>query len=156
MTNGLSDQYRLRRRTAIEKLVDQGLKKIFVQEEELLGSYLAEDIINEDSGEVLFESGDQLDEESLKSLKEIKPEQIKVLIVDNNNAGPWILNTFASDKNTSREEALVDIYRVMRPGEPPAYETAEALFNSLFFDNDRYFNSVTLVSITSLNSSCGL
>ncbi len=122
----------------LKKIVDEGLKKIFIEEDELIGTYLSEDIINEETGEVLFESGDQLDEESLKELKAINTDQIKVLIVDNNNAGPWILNTFANDKNTSREEALVDIYRVMRPGEPPAYETAEALFNSLFFDNERY------------------
>ena len=55
-------------------------------------------------------------------------------MVDGNNVGPWILNTIQNDKNVSREEALVDIYRVMRPGEPPAYESAETLFQNLFFD----------------------
>ncbi len=122
----------------LKKLSEDGLKKIFIQEEELIGSYLAEDLINEKTGEVLFESGDQLDEDSINALKKLEPENIRILIVDRNNAGPWILNTFAVDKNATREEALVDIYRVMRPGEPPAYETAEALFKNLFFDKERY------------------
>ncbi len=123
---------------SLKKFSEDGLKNIFIQEDELLGSYLAEDIINEQTGEVLFEAGDKLDSESLNLLTEIKLENIKILIVDNNNAGPWMLNTFANDKNATREEALVDIYRVMRPGEPPAYETAEALFKGLFFDSERY------------------
>ena len=63
---------------------------------------------------------------------------LKVLSIDNSSVGPWIRNTLALDKNASREEALVDIYRVMRPGEPPAHETAEILFNNLFFDEERY------------------
>ena len=60
------------------------------------------------------------------------------MTVDSNTVGPWILNTIQNDKNLTREEALVDIYRVMRPGEPPAYESAEALFHNLFFDEERY------------------
>ncbi len=123
---------------SLKKLQEEGLKNIFVQEEELFGSYLAEDIINESSGEVLYEAGEQLNEESLSVLKEIALKDFRVLIVDNNNAGPWIINTLAVDKNATREEALVDIYRVMRPGEPPAYETAEALFRGLFFDHEKY------------------
>ena len=122
----------------LKKLSEDGLKKIFIQEEELIGSYLSEDLINEQTGEVLFEAGQQLDEDAINSLKKLEPKTINILIVDSNNAGPWILNTFGVDKNASREEALVDIYRVMRPGEPPAYDTAEALFKSLFFDNERY------------------
>src|SRR5262249_17512767 len=58
--------------------------------------------------------------------------------IDHINVGPYIRNTLAVDKNASREEALIDIYRVMRPGEPPALETAETLFQGLFFDSERY------------------
>ena len=116
----------------LKKLSEDGLKKIFIQEEELIGSYLSEDLINEQTGEVLFEAGQQLDEDAINSLKKLEPKTINILIVDSNNAGPWILNTFGVDKNASREEALVDIYRVMRPGEPPAYDTAEALFKVCF------------------------
>ena len=63
---------------------------------------------------------------------------MNILSIDSSSVGPWIRNTLALDKNASREEALVDIYRVMRPGEPPAHETAEILFNNLFFDEERY------------------
>ena len=65
-------------------------------------------------------------------------DSLTVLSIDNSSIGPWIRNTLAADKNATREEALVDIYRVMRPGEPPAHETAEALFKGLFFDKERY------------------
>ena len=122
----------------LNKLQDEGLKQILLNEEEIYESYLAEDIIDENTGKVIYEAGDQLNEESLTLLKENSLEEFRVLVVDNNNAGPWILNTLANDKNATREEALVDIYRVMRPGEPPAYESAETLFNGLFFDNEKY------------------
>ena len=78
----------------LKKLSEDGLKKIFIQEEELIGSYLSEDLINEQTGEVLFEAGHQLDEDAINSLKKLEPKTIKILIVDSNNAGPWILNTF--------------------------------------------------------------
>jgi len=100
----------------LKKIQDEGLKKILLNEEQIYGSFLAEDIINEKTGHVLYEAGEELNEESLGSLKENSLEEFRVLIVDNNNAGPWLLNTLANDKNATREEALVDIYRVMRPG----------------------------------------
>ena len=65
-------------------------------------------------------------------------KELSVLNIDHVNVGPYIRNTLAADKNDSREGALVDIYRVMRPGEPPTAEAAEDLFNSLFFDGERY------------------
>ena len=71
-------------------------------------------------------------------LSENKVKEISVLAIDHTNVGAYMRNTMFSDKNTNRDEALVDIYRVMRPGEPPTLETAEALFHSLFFDSERY------------------
>ena len=109
-----------------------------MQEEELIGKYIAEDIINEDTGEVYAEAGDEITEDFIKIFKLNNLGTLKVLSIDNSSIGPWIRNTLALDKNSTREEALVDIYRVMRPGEPPAPETAEILFNSLFFDEERY------------------
>ena len=89
------------------------------------------------TGEVLYEAGDLIDEELLSSVKSLNIRNIKILMVDSNNAGPWLLNTIQNDKNFTREEALVDIYRVMRC-EPPAYESADELFKNLFFDEERY------------------
>ena len=71
-------------------------------------------------------------------LSENKVKEISVLAIDHTNVGAYMRNTMFSDKNTNRDEALVDIYRVMRPGEPPTLETAEALFHGLFFDSERY------------------
>ena len=122
----------------LKKLEEEGLKHILIKDDELIGSYIAEDIINISSGEVLFEAGDLVDNELLSSMKELNIKNINILAVDSNSAGPWMLNTIQNDKNLTREEALVDIYRVMRPGEPPAYESAEGLFHNLFFDEERY------------------
>src|SRR6185369_7800415 len=82
--------------------------------------------------------GDELTAQNLKVLDEAGVNTIPTLHIDHISVGPYIRNTLKADKNTSREEALIEIYRVMRPGEPPTLETAEALFKGLFFDPDRY------------------
>jgi len=122
----------------IKALIEGGLKSIIIQEEELLSKFIADDIINEDTGEIYAEAGDEVTEEIINLVKLHDLDSLKMLSIDNTTIGPWIRNTLAVDKNATREEALVDIYRVMRPGEPPAHETAEALFKSLFFDQERY------------------
>jgi len=121
-----------------KKLKDGGLAEIFVTPKELVGSYLALDIINEETGEIHCEAGDELTLPLLEELEKAEVNELPVLSIDHINIGPYIRNTLAADKNTSREEALIDIYRVMRPGEPPTLDTAEALFNGLFFDVERY------------------
>jgi DNA-directed RNA polymerase subunit beta len=123
---------------SIRKLEEDGLKEILVQEEDLYSRYFAEDIINEDTGEIYVEAGDEVDEEKLEVLGEVGVKSFNTLAIDHTNVGPYIRNTLAVDKNRSREEALMDIYRVMRPGEPPTLETAQAMFQSLFFDSERY------------------
>ena len=120
------------------KLKEGGLKDIRIQDEEILGQFVAEDSVNLETGEIYAEAGDEITEELLEELKESKVKEIRMLGIDHVNVGPYIRNTLAVDKNSSREEALVDIYRVMRPGEPPTLETAEALFQGLFFDLERY------------------
>ena len=122
----------------LKKFIEDGLKTIIVQEEELFGKFLSGDIINEETGEIYAEAGDEITEEIINLVKLKDLDSLTVLSIDNSSIGPWIRNTLAADKNATREEALVDIYRVMRPGEPPAHETAEALFKGLFFDRERY------------------
>ncbi|MDC1356649.1 DNA-directed RNA polymerase subunit beta [Pseudomonadota bacterium] len=123
---------------SIKKLSEDGLKTITVDEQQLLGKYISDDIINLDSGEVYAEAGDEVTEDLINLFKMNNLDELRILSIDNSSVGPWLRNTLALDKNASREESLVDIYRVMRPGEPPAHETAEALFNGLFFDQDKY------------------
>jgi len=120
------------------KLVDAGLKDMLVSHLELVGRFAAEDMINPETGEVFVEAGDELTEALIDQLEAAGFKEISTLDIDNVNVGPYIRNTLAVDKSSSREQALIDIYRVMRPGEPPTEETAEALFHGLFFDPERY------------------
>ncbi|WP_373089431.1 DNA-directed RNA polymerase subunit beta, partial [Sneathiella sp.] len=120
------------------KLMDEGLKDMLVGHVDLIGRYAAEDLINEKTGEVLIEAGEELTENLVDQLEASGFKAISTLDIDNVNVGPYIRNTLVVDKSSSRDQALIDIYRVMRPGEPPTEETAEALFNGLFFDSERY------------------
>jgi DNA-directed RNA polymerase subunit beta len=119
-------------------LAEKGVKALKVANEDLYGQFLANDAVNLESGEIYAEAGDELNEKLLTLLVEAGNNQIVVLDIDHVNTGAYIRNTLAVDKNESREDALFDIYRVMRPGEPPTVETAEAMFQSLFFDSERY------------------
>ncbi|KAI1694173.1 RNA polymerase rpb2, domain 3 domain-containing protein [Ditylenchus destructor] len=121
-----------------KQLAEKGLKAIKATEDDLFGAYLAEDVVNYATGEIYLEAGDEIDEKVLKTLLDTGVEEINVLDIDHVNIGAYIRNTLAVDKNESRQEALFDIYRVMRPGEPPTMDSAEAMFNSLFFDAERY------------------
>jgi DNA-directed RNA polymerase subunit beta len=107
-------------------------------DEELIGRYIAEDLVNAKTGEIHVEAGEEITEKALKLLAEVGYKEVPVLDIDHVNIGAYIRNTLSVDKNLRREDALFDIYRVMRPGEPPTIETAQTMFNSLFFDSERY------------------
>jgi len=119
-------------------LAEKGVKAIKVAAEELYGQYLAQDLFDPATGEIFAEAGDEITAKALPTLIEKGFNELPILDIDHINVGPYIRNTLALDKNSTREEALFDIYRVMRPGEPPTIETAEAMFHSLFFDSERY------------------
>ncbi|MBV9858506.1 MAG: DNA-directed RNA polymerase subunit beta, partial [Alphaproteobacteria bacterium] len=136
------------------RLREGGLADVLVSNEELTGRFFAEDLINEETGEVYFEAGDEITEAALTQLAEAGIGELPVLAIDHVAVGPYIRNTLAIDKNATREDALIDIYRVMRPGEPPTLETAEALFQSLFFDAERY--DLSAVGRVKMNSRLGL
>ncbi len=121
-----------------KSLQEEGLKEILVQPEDIEGSYLGRDIINEKTGEVVYEAGHEFTEDDIAKLDDLDITDIPLLAIDHINTGAHLRNTLAADKTDTREEALIDIYRVMRPGEPPTVDSAEALFNSLFFDAERY------------------
>jgi DNA-directed RNA polymerase subunit beta len=123
---------------AANKVAKDGLEMLLIPTEEIFGRYSAVDLINEKTGEIYVESGDEISAENLESLDKAGIESIALLDIDHVNTGPWIRNTLKADKAENRDMGLDAIYRVMRPGEPPTRETAEALFAGLFFDPDRY------------------
>src|SRR5450759_2094716 len=120
------------------QLHEKGLKHLRMTDEELIGHYVAEDLVNAKTGEIYMEAGTEIDEKNLKVLIEAGYKELPLLDIDHVNVGAYIRNTLTVDKNMTREDALFDIYRVMRPGEPPTVDTAEAMVRSLFFDSERY------------------
>ncbi len=128
---------KLTARTA-RQLTERGVAFLRAQDEDLHGQYIATDLYSPATGEIFAEAGDEITAKSLALLVDAGFTEIPLLDIDHINIGPYMRNTLAVDKNSNREEALFDIYRVMRPGEPPTLETAEAMFHSLFFDSERY------------------
>jgi DNA-directed RNA polymerase subunit beta len=122
----------------LKQLNEKGISAVRATDEDLYGRYVAEDMVNMETGEIYLEAGDELDEKTLPILIEAGFSELPILDIDHINVGSYMRNTLAADKNQSRQDALFDIYRVMRPGEPPTMESAEAMFNSLFFDSERY------------------
>ena len=120
------------------QMQEKGLKALRMTDEELVGNYLAEDLVNPKTGEIYAEAGEELTEKSLKALNEQGYKELPLLDIDHVNVGAYIRNTLHADKNMTREDALFDIYRVMRPGEPPTIDSAQTMFQSLFFDSERY------------------
>ncbi|MBN9281059.1 MAG: DNA-directed RNA polymerase subunit beta, partial [Hyphomicrobium denitrificans] len=120
------------------ELAESGVKEILISAEDLAGRFIAEDIVDLETGKIFAEAGDELDANLLAELKEQKVKEFHILDIDYVNVGAFIRNTLNIDKNANQQEALMDIYRVMRPGEPPTIEAATALFHGLFFDAERY------------------
>jgi DNA-directed RNA polymerase subunit beta len=120
------------------QLGEKGLKALRMTDQELVGHYIAEDLVNSKTGEIYAEAGEEISEKNLKALNEAGYKELPLLDIDHVNVGAYIRNTLSVDKNMTREDALFDIYRVMRPGEPPTLDTAQNMFQSLFFDSERY------------------
>jgi DNA-directed RNA polymerase subunit beta len=134
---------------AVKKLIDDGgVQDLLLPFDHIVGKFVAKDIINEENGAIYVEAGDEMTLEydkdgdliggTVKELIDAGITEIPLLDIDNVNVGPYMRNTMAHDKNMNRDTALMDIYRVMRPGEPPTVEAASALFDTLFFDSERY------------------
>ncbi len=138
----------------LRKMGEGGVKSIAFSPDEVIGRYSALDMINPETGEIYIEAGDELTAENLAIALEAGFHDVEVLNIDSINVGPYIRNTLTVDKNHSREQALIDIYRVMRPGEPPTLDTAEALFGQLFFDSERY--DLSAVGRVKMNMRMGL
>ncbi len=137
-----------------KKFADDGLKAISQTREELYGMFVAEDIVNYNTGEIYLEAGDEIDEKTYDILLKANIDELKILDIDHVNVGAYIRNTLHIDKNDGKQDALYDIYRVMRPGEPPTLDSSEAMFNSLFFDAERY--DLSAVGRVKMNMRLGI
>ncbi|MCP4196004.1 MAG: DNA-directed RNA polymerase subunit beta [Proteobacteria bacterium] len=125
-------------RSAIRKMKEAGLDKLPMDPSEVVGKISAEDVIDESTGEVMLECNEELTETKADLLREAKIKEVKVLFIDNLNEGSYLRDTLVADKMTSKEESVMEIYRRLRPGDPPTADTAKALFENLFFNEERY------------------
>ncbi|MEM7767214.1 MAG: DNA-directed RNA polymerase subunit beta [Pseudomonadota bacterium] len=122
----------------MKRMAEAGTTEILLPSTALEGKFLARDIVNMETGAIYGEATEELTEELIAELREDGVKTIEILNISLSSRGPWLRNTLSADKNETRFEALSDIYRVMRPGEPPTQEAADALFQQLFFDSERY------------------
>ncbi|MBH1989437.1 MAG: DNA-directed RNA polymerase subunit beta [Myxococcaceae bacterium] len=123
---------------SVQKMQEANIQSLQLEDDEVSGLISAKDVIDVQSGEVILECNEALTLKKLESLVESGLEQIQVLFIDGLNVGSYLRDTIAQDKVSNREEALLELYRRMRPGDPPTLETAENLFTNLFFNPERY------------------
>ena len=112
--------------------------KIEIEKEDFIGQVFAKDIVNKETGEIFATTNSQIDKTVLKNLSETKKLEFEIIYTNSIDSGPFVADTLRNDPSKSKAEALVDIYRMLRPGEPPTKESTEILFNNLFFSEDRY------------------
>ena len=136
-----------------KKLQDKGLQSILVSNEQIIGKYIVNDIKDE-NGEILIGAGFDITEEKLERIINKGEKTLNLVNIDPINKGPYLLETLKIDKNTNKAEALNDIYKVLRPGEPPSLEIAEDIFNNLYFKKERY--DLSEVGRVKLNSKLNL
>ena len=139
-----------------KKLANDGLKDILVSKDSLYGKFLHSDIKISDEEDGVFVIGTELNDTIIQKILDNKITSIKISNTNSINKGPYLLNTILNDKNNNKDEAITEIYKMLRPGEPPTIEIATQIFNNLFFSSDRYdLSDVGRVKMNSrLNLEC--
>jgi len=125
-------------RGAIRKLRAAALDRLPIDAADVLGKVSADDIVDEETGEILLGVNEEVTEEKLEALREAKVKSFNVLFIDGLNVGSFLRDTLLADKITTKDDAILEIYRRLRPGDPPTLDTARTLFNNLFFNPERY------------------
>jgi DNA-directed RNA polymerase subunit beta len=125
-------------RAAIKRLKEANLDRLPIELTELVGKVSAEDVVDKETGEVLLECNEEVTEVTLERLREANVAELRVLFIDGLNVGPYLRDTLIADKVKTTEDAIMEIYRRLRPGDPPTLETAKQLFHNLFFNAERY------------------
>ncbi|MBW2504419.1 MAG: DNA-directed RNA polymerase subunit beta, partial [Deltaproteobacteria bacterium] len=141
-------------KAAIRKIEEKQLEYVEIPTEEVLGKISSTDVVDEATGEVVLECNEEITVAKFEELKERGIFQLKVLFIDNHYVGSYLRETLLQDKVASTEEAKIEIYRRLRPGDPPTVKSAEALFESLFFNEERY--DLSTVGRLKLNHKLGL
>ena len=131
-----------------------GVKNLLISDEDITGKFLSNDIFDKENGIIFFEAGDEITENTLNFLKEKQIKLLKILDINSNTQGTYIRDTFIADKNKNRNDAVNEIYKILRPGEPPTIEAADKLFRGLFFDRERY--DLSPVGRLKINSRLGI
>ena len=121
-----------------KKLFDEGLKNVLFTSDYFLGKYIKNNISNPINNEIFLKSGSAIDQENLNNISKYNISTLEIADVDPITKGSYLIDTLNIDKNDSKMEAINDIYRVLRPGEPPSFEVANEIFNKLFFTSERY------------------
>ncbi len=139
-----------------KKLANDGLKDILVSRESLFGKILHRDIKVNDEEEGTFKIGTELNDTVIQQILDANIYSIQISVTNSINKGPYLLTTILNDKNNSKDEAITEVYKMLRPGEPPTIEIATQIFNNLFFSSDRYdLSDVGRVKMNSrLNQEC--
>ena len=122
----------------VRELEQANISSLKVADDFLIGKVLAKDVFNQETGEVLIPANTEIDVTVIEALRESKVEKLYCLYINELDKGPYISTTLRADPTSNRLEALVEIYRMMRPGEPPTKDSAEQLFQNLFFNPERY------------------
>ena len=138
----------------IRKIESAKLKLLDMPKEALYGQVVARDILDKTTGEIVIEANTVIDEETLPILEELNLTELETLYINDIESGPYMADTLRADATTNEIEALVEIYRMMRPGEPPTKEAATTLFNNLFFNAERY--DLSAVGRMKFNKRLGL
>ncbi len=121
-----------------KKLANDGLKDILVKRESLFGKFLHRDVkVNDEQGGT-FSIGTELNDTVIQQILDANIHSLKISVTNSINKGPYLLTTILNDKNNTKDEAITEIYKMLRPGEPPTIEIANQIFNNLFFSSDRY------------------
>ena len=121
-----------------KKLANDGLKDILVSRESLYGKFLHRDVKVNDEEEGTFAIGTELNDAVIQQILDANIHTLQISVTNSINKGPYLLTTILNDKNNTKDEAITEIYKMLRPGEPPTIEIATQIFNNLFFSSDRY------------------
>ncbi len=139
-----------------KKLANDGLKDILVSRESLFGKFLHRDVKVNEEEDGVFKIGTELNDTIIQQILDANIHTLQISVTNSINKGPYLLTTILADKNNTKDEAITEIYKMLRPGEPPTIEIATQIFNNLFFSSDRYdLSDVGRVKMNSrLNQEC--